>query len=200
VTHESPVEYCLFWAQSLCLPSSEWAAWTQGIGTVAAIFATIQLVRWQVDRARREQREEAQRRLQTIWLFVYHTRADLTAAAEVLQHDADVPFHLPDVVIHRIDALRRIPVLNLVNPPAAAAVLSAIETRDALVRGLEEVRQRRGWVENYEVVPWTNYALDNFADAERRLRRELIDAGADAPPGNYLVNQQPYPPLEAYSR
>lgn len=50
------MEYCLFWSQwwPLCMSRSDWASWTQGIGTVLAVVAAVLVARQQS----RQQRED----------------------------------------------------------------------------------------------------------------------------------------------
>ncbi len=55
-----PVEWCLLYMNDgLCLPSSEWASWTQALVSVAAILAGAIAVWWQVRRTERYRLAEA---------------------------------------------------------------------------------------------------------------------------------------------
>lgn len=55
-------EYCLFGINTwwtTCMPRSDWAAWVQGLGSIAAILVAIYISRGEVRRAHREQKDRA---------------------------------------------------------------------------------------------------------------------------------------------
>jgi hypothetical protein len=49
-------EYCLLFAQSMCMPRSDWAAWVQAVGSIGAIASGVLAINWQVKHQAVQQR------------------------------------------------------------------------------------------------------------------------------------------------
>lgn len=56
------VEYCFLWMNCACLPSSDWAAWMQAIGTILALGVAIGIAVYQHQKAKKAQDQQLQQR------------------------------------------------------------------------------------------------------------------------------------------
>jgi hypothetical protein len=193
---------CIFGLQSWCRESSlsisDWAAWVQAVGSVAAVGAAIWVVWWQVRHARRERVAEGKRRLQVLWALTYHSRVEVRYARTLAERNPEA-FHLPDGLHHKVTALHNVPTLEFPDADVAEAVVTIVESFAAFQAGIAQAERegprRRGEL----LLAHANAAIENFEFAERVIRRSLTERGADIPAGVYLLNGTPYPALEPAS-
>lgn len=193
----SAVQWCLFWSE-LCLPSSEWASWVQAVMAGGAILAAVGTVVWQVGFARQQHQYEEVRRLQILWMLVYHCRVEM----EFVASSEDIRAAEPRSLEFNISALRTVPLLDIVTAEAAIAVATAIEAYAAFCDERDGGRMGRGLRLGGGdfLKSQVRAAVANFKFAEEKLRMTLRDRGARLPPGAaYSINGRAYPPLEIAS-
>lgn len=93
-------EYCLFWIQSLCMLRSDWAAWVQAVGSMAAILGAAWVAIWQAHKQHKNSldlvRSERQHFAYAVLVQVAEHSARFEYSTRKLM-ELGPPIKLPDV-------------------------------------------------------------------------------------------------------
>jgi hypothetical protein len=184
-------EYCLLWIQWLCMPRGDWAAWVQALGSLLAVAVALGVVVITLQSERRRRDADEIRRLQLLWALVYRCRVDIASSIALIDEQAGrLKFDLSGEMRHMVQALQRVPTLELMETDVAEAVMTTI---DSFIKYEEALNSRRA-VDNAYVRQFADTALTNYEFSEGLLRSVLLRRHADIPPkGVISVNGQPYP-------
>lgn len=160
-------EYCLFWFQSMCMPRTDWASWTQAGGSILAILATGFFVWWQnrlqVQAQRhRDNRAERDELNSTVGLLKI-ARDKLEIACNHLGQANTMEQYLKDIYpMHMMWATRdALDLIDSKSVPESLHILMLIQAKAAASLAFKDLE-----------------GLSNASTHERALKRESVQLNA----------------------
>lgn len=110
------VEYCLFWVQSWCLPSSEWATWAQSMGGIFQGFgalAAVVVALWLASRNNADQAKQARQMARAYGNAAVQAFAALRETRHQLSYSYSSDRHLEGLFEEVLLIGRAVPVQQL---------------------------------------------------------------------------------------